>query len=268
MAVGDLYISATNRFFVSPSETDILSRTWSQVNAPTRSGVRAMAVARDGTLHIARGTTQSPQIGKLVNNAWVNSSPGRTGLIYGLGIDANGLIYVGVITQIYTIAENSPIISPGLPNDPLTNSRISLQGMSVNQDNGTIAVVSLRNIFELAKGATAWVETVIPSTILNTFARSIQSCTYDHLGGLWIYETIGGRYYHRSHTTEQWTSAFQIPTTINSVSIDRSSIQSSAFDQGRGAVNLIKLGAADINDIKLGTADVAAIYKGERKVWG
>ncbi len=264
MAAGDLIISSGNQFF-GRSASD---GTWSQLTVPSRSGVQSMCIGRDGTIHVGRGTVSSPRISSYVNDAWVNTGLPRNGTPTGIGIDADGVFHIGNVGQVYRVATNNPILT-ALPSVPIFG-QIQLYGLSVRQSDGMIGICGLRNVFELAKGGSAWVESVIPTTLVGQFVRSFASCTYDHLGGLWVYDTIAQRYWSRSATDGTWSSDLQLPTTIGGQTINRGSINGSAFDQGRGvtAVRNMKLGDADIDAIKIGTSDVSAVYLGTQKIWG
>lgn len=266
MAAGDLVIWSNNRFFSRSAEDG----TWSQLNIGTRSSVRAMCIDRDGNIHVARGTVSNPRISSRRNNAWVNTGlpSNRLNVPLGLGIDASGLFFCGRSADIYTLADGAPFLSPGLPNDSF-NQRITLSGLSVRQSDGMIAICGNRNVYELTKGGTAWVEDTIPGSVVHAISRSFSSVTYDHLGRLWVYEILNSRFYHRA-LDGTWAADAQLPTTIGGQNINRLAIQGTAFDQGRGVTALrnLKIGGSDVDAFKLGTDDVTVIYLGGDKVWG
>ena len=271
MAAGDLYISKTPNLFRRAASDG----TWERFNAFLPVATTGLCVGSDGFVRIAAGTGSSQHWRVLNSQGWSSTSIGRTDQqINAIAIDEDDLLYFGsgasASSRIFTSAANNPILSPVVPTDPLLNLQAGITGMSVKLSDGTLAICSTRNVWELAKGGTAWVESVIPANIVGSFSRGFTSITYDNFGGLWVYDISNSRFWHRNPTDNTWASSSQIPTTIDGVTVTRNMIRGSAFDQRATAasgIRLLKIGGADIDALKIGDADVSALYLGDTQVW-
>ena len=261
MAAGDLYIVQER---IYKRETD---GTWSEVTAMgIRTGAQAATFSQDGELIVARGTTSQPRLNTWRNGAWVRTDldgSARPGVPQGLGIDADGKIYAGLSTRIYTVETNYPYVTPDPVPDPLSDQ--DLTGLSVDQHTGKIAYCSPAKVYERELDATHWTDITPPSSVVSG-STFYQSLAHGLDSDLWVYSLIQQRFYVRDNDGN-WASGIQVPTTIGSRRVGRTGILATAIDQGVVAVRNLHLGSQAIDALYLGSDSVDALYLGETKVW-
>jgi len=252
MARSEFFMCANDRFFRRSTDG-----RWSELTAlSSRSRVRGMCFSRAGTLAIAR---ERGNVQIWTPDGWKTAlSATRSDDLTGIGQAADGTFYVATAHTIFTSAENQPLLSPTPP-----QQQSGIQGLSVHQKTGNIAICVGRQVYALTPGGT-WTNLNITSTGLEP--NVLQSISYGPNGELYVFNSSINRW-HKRNTDGVWSLDFSRPDRIGGRDLSNATIFGASFDQGRGLENL-NIGGDSADELKIGSEAVSAAYLGDTQIWG